>query len=194
MTAALQQAYARLEAWCFAHRIWATAPVVILLLAVARPTLPGLLIGGLVVVAGEAGRCWASGYIDKNRKLATAGPYRYTRNPLYFFNSVIFTGFCIMAANPWAALLGMAAFTVIYRPALRNEAAYMRRLFGAEYDQWAEQVPLFLPRPTGYPARGAHSWALVREHREHKNALAMAAGMALFVAIYLWQHCSRCAH
>ena len=179
--------YDKIEAWCFAHRIWATAPVVILLLVMARPTPLSLLLGGLVVVLGEAGRVWASGYIDKNQRLATAGPYRFTRNPLYLFNSVIFVGFCLMAANPWAALLGLAAFTVIYRPALRNEAAYMAELFGDEFNRWAAKVPLFLPKWTDYPAQGSYSWALVREHREHKNALAMAAGMALFVAIYLWR-------
>jgi len=186
--------YDRIEAWCFAHRIWATAPVVALLLFFAHPTRLSLLLGAVVVALGEAGRVWASGYIDKNQRLATAGPYRFTRNPLYFFNSVIFVGFCLMAANPWAAVVGLGAFSVIYRPALRNEAAYMRELFGEEFDRWAAAVPLFLPRWSNYPAQGSYSWQLVRQHREHKNGLAMVAGMALFVAIYLWQGCSSCAH
>ncbi|MDQ6965214.1 MAG: isoprenylcysteine carboxylmethyltransferase family protein [Mariprofundales bacterium] len=179
--------YNQLEEWCFAHRIWATAPVIILLLLFAHPTVTSLLFGGLVVTAGEAGRCWASGYIDKNQRLATAGPYRFTRNPLYLFNSVIFIGFCLMAANPWAALLGLVAFTVIYRPALRNEAAYMAQLFGEEFNNWAAEVPLFLPKWSNYPAQGSYSWQLLYQHREHKNALAMVAGMALFVTIHLWQ-------
>ncbi|MDX8414062.1 MAG: isoprenylcysteine carboxylmethyltransferase family protein [Mariprofundales bacterium] len=187
--------YEKIEAWCFAHRIWATAPVIILLLLFAHPSVISLLVGGLIVALGEAGRCWASGYIDKNQKLATAGPYRFTRNPLYLFNNLIFIGFCLMAANPWAAFLGLIAFTVIYRPALHNEAAYMAELFGEEFDRWAAEVPLFLPKWTHYPAQGTYSWQLVRQHREHKNALAMVAGMVLFVGIYLWQNgCGSCAH
>lgn len=176
--------YQKLEAWCFAHRIWATAPVIILLLLAASPTAGSLCLGGLVVLLGEAGRTWASGYIDKNARLATAGPYRFTRNPLYFFNTVVFFGYCIMAANPWAAVLGIAAFTVIYRPALRNEAAYMKELFGDEFERWSAVVPLFWPKWTNYPGQGTYSWLLVIQHREHKNALAMLLGIILFVAIW----------
>jgi len=179
--------YAKLEAWCFAHRIWATAPVVLLLLLAARPTITSMLIGALIIMLGEAGRIWASGYIDKNTRLATAGPYRFTRNPLYFFNAVIFIGYCVMAANPWAAVLGMLAFTVIYRPALRNEAAYVRNIFKDEYDEWAARVPLFLPKWNASPGVGSYSWELVLKHREHKNALAMLAGILLFIAIYFFR-------
>lgn len=176
--------YAKIEAWCFAHRIWATTPVILLLLAAAAPTPASLCVGSIIVILGEAGRAWASGYIEKNTELATAGPYRFTRNPLYFFNMVIFLGFCVMAANPWAAVFGLAAFTVIYRPALRNEASYVRNIFPEAYDAWAEKVPLFWPKWTDYPAHGRYSWGLVFKHREHKNALAMLAGIALFVAIF----------
>jgi len=174
----------RFETWCFGHRIWATAPVIILLLLFAAPTPATLCIGGIIVLLGEAGRAWASGYIDKNAALATAGPYRLTRNPLYFFNSVIFAGFCIMAANPWAAALGILAFTAIYRPALNNEAAYMQELFGETFEKWASVVPLFWPKWTTYPAEGHFSWSLVKKHRELSNAVSMIAGIALFVLIY----------
>lgn len=179
--------YAKLEEWCFAHRIWATAPVILLLLIFAKPVVPLLCIGTAIVVLGELGRTWASGYIDKNAKLATAGPYRFTRNPLYVFNIVILLGFCVMASNPWTGLLAMAAFITIYRPAVRNEAAFVRNIFGEEYDKWAEVVPLFWPKWTNYPAQGNYSWPLVLKHREHKNALAMIAGIALFIGIYYFQ-------
>lgn len=177
--------YTKLEAWCFGHRIWATAPVIILLLVFAAPTPATLCIGGIIVLLGEAGRTWASGYIDKNATLATAGPYRFTRNPLYFFNSVIFAGFCIIAANPWAAVLGVLAFTAIYRPALNNEAAYMQELFGETFEKWAAVVPLFWPKWTSYPATGNFSWSLVKKHRELGNALSMIAGIILFAVIYV---------
>jgi protein-S-isoprenylcysteine O-methyltransferase Ste14 len=179
--------YATIEQWCSTHRIWATAPVIVLLLAFAHPSLASLWLGAAIVLLGEAGRAWASGYIDKNARLATAGPYRFTRNPLYFANAVIFAGFCIMAANPWAALLGIVLFTIIYRPVLRHEAAYMETLFGDEFRQWAAAVPLFFPRPTGYPGRGIYAWALVVKHREHKNAFAMLAGILLFALIGWWR-------
>ncbi|MDQ6976373.1 MAG: isoprenylcysteine carboxylmethyltransferase family protein [Mariprofundaceae bacterium] len=183
----MPQWYDQLEAWCFGHRIWATAPVMLLLLLLAHPSSNSLCLGGIIVILGEAGRAWASGYIEKNACLATAGPYRFTRNPLYFFNSIIFLGFCLMANNPWAAVFGLLAFTIIYRPALRNEAAYMHRLFGEEFERWASVVPLFLPRWTNYPSQGHYQCHLLLQHREHKNSLAMLAGIAVFVAIWYLQ-------
>ncbi|MDX8402984.1 MAG: isoprenylcysteine carboxylmethyltransferase family protein [Mariprofundaceae bacterium] len=176
--------YLKLEAWCCTHRILATTPVIILLLAFSQPTSITLYAGSVIVLLGEMGRTWASGYIEKNTRLATAGPYRFTRNPLYFFNGIIFIGFCTMAANPWAALFGMIAFTVIYKPTLRDEENHMRKLFGDEFNHWASVVPLFWPKWTSYPTQGNYSWILVIQHREHKNALAMLAGIALFVGIY----------
>ena len=68
--------YGRLEAWFTRHRILATAPIAVLLIMLARPTLMLLVVGGALVVIGEISRIWASGYIDKNRELATAGPFQ----------------------------------------------------------------------------------------------------------------------
>jgi len=175
--------YLRLEDWCWRHRIVATAPVILLLLLLARPTTASLACGFAIVLLGEAGRFWASGHIDKNNALATGGPYRFTRNPLYFSNLIIFLGYCVMAANPVAALAGLAAFTVIYRPCLHNEAAHMERLFGDDYRAWARRVPLFWPRPTAWPDEGRWRWPLVVRHREPKNALAIVGGCLLFAII-----------
>ena len=77
----MNKLYTKLEIWCLAHRKTATAPAFILLLLLANPTILSLALGGMMVCLGEMGRTWSSGYIDKNAKLATAGPYRFTRNP-----------------------------------------------------------------------------------------------------------------
>jgi len=176
--------YSTLETWCLAHRKTATAPAFILLLLLAKPTILSLVLGGFLVVLGEMGRTWSSGYIDKNAKLATAGPYRFTRNPLYFFNAMIFVGFCVMAYNPWAAIFGILSFTIIYRATMRSEAEFIAPIFGEEFDRWTAVVPMFWPKWTNYPAQGQFSWGLVKKHREHKNALAMLLGAALFIGIY----------
>ena len=165
----------------------ATAPAFILLLLLAKPTMLSLLCGGIIVCLGEMGRTWSSGYIDKNAKLATAGPYRFMRNPLYFFNAVIFFGFCIMAFNPWAAIFGITSFTIIYHATMRSDAEYISGIFGEDFIKWAAVVPMFWPKWTNYPAQGQFSWALVAKHREQKNALAMLAGVILFVAIYYFK-------
>jgi len=179
--------YTKLETWCLAHRKTATAPAFILLLLLAAPTIRSLIIGAIIVVLGEMGRTWSSGYIDKNAKLATAGPYRFTRNPLYFFNAMIFVGFCVMAFNPWAASFGILSFTIIYRATMRSEAEFIAPIFGEEFTKWIAVVPMFWPKWTGYPAQGQFSWCLVTKHREQKNALAMLAGVSMFIVIYFIQ-------
>ena len=89
-----------------------------------------------------------------------------------------------MASNPWAAILGIMAHAVIYYPTMRKEAAHVEGIFGDAYRAWAKVVPMFIPKWTNYPAQGSYSWSLVLQHREHKNALAMLAGVLLFVVIY----------
>ncbi len=180
--------YGKLEAWFASHRIVATAPIAVMLLLIADPG-PGLLwLGGILVFLGEAGRMWASGHIDKNRKLATAGPYAHTRNPLYVANLLLLSGFCVMSGNPWVTLLALASFAMIYRPVIREETIHMDRLFGDDYHKWAAEVPLFFPRLTPFSeAAGSFSWQLVFKHREHRNAAAFLFGIAVFYALYLWR-------
>jgi len=179
--------YNRLETWFASHRIVATAPIAVLLLVMADPAPILLWIGGALVVLGEMARMWASGYIDKNRELATAGPYAHTRNPLYLANLLLLIGFCVMAGNLWISLLALLSFTMIYRPVIREEAQHMDKLFGESYRQWSAEAPLFFPRLTPCTnAIGSFSWALVIKHREHKNAAAFVLGIVIFCAIYYW--------
>jgi len=181
--------YAKVEAWFATHRILATAPVAILLLLLADPTPILLWLGGSLVLLGGVGRMWASGYIDKNADLATAGPYAHTRNPLYVANLILLIGFCVMSGNPWVGLLAMLAFTIIYRPVIRDEAAHMDKLFGDDYKHWSNKVPLFFPRLSSAPhAIGSFSWALIIKHREHRNAAAFLLGIAVFCIIYFWRN------
>jgi len=180
--------YHNIEAWFASHRIVATVPVAILLIVSADPTPVLLIAGGILVVLGEAGRIWSSGHIDKNRALATAGPYSHTRNPLYVANLLLLIGFCVMAGHLWLTTLAMLSFMMIYRPVIREEAQQMDNLFGESYRQWSANVPLFFPRITpGTHTIGAFSWPLVFKHREHKNAGAFLFGIAAFCAIYYWR-------
>ncbi len=181
--------YNNIEAWFASHRIVATAPVAVLLILLADPTHVLLIAGGILVSIGEAGRIWSSGHIDKNRTLATAGPYAHTRNPLYVANLLLLIGFCMMAGHLWLTALAVLAFMMIYRPVIREEAQQMNELFGDSYRQWSANVPLFFPRITsGTNTIGTFSWPLVFKHREHKNAAAFLFGIAVFCAIYYWRN------
>ena len=149
-----------------------------LYLLLARPRPATLVLGGLVAFCGLLLRAWAAGHIRKNDRLATSGPYAYTRNPLYLGSFILGLGFTIAAGHWW--LLGglfVALFLGIYLPVMRVEAQTLGRLFGAEYERYARRVPLFLPRLAPY-RDGAHAGtkfdaALYLRYREYRAALGL---------------------
>jgi protein-S-isoprenylcysteine O-methyltransferase Ste14 len=159
----------------------------LLLLALARPSPATLLAGVALAAAGEAVRLWASGHIEKTRRLATGGPYAHTRNPLYVGSALLGLGLAAATASPWVLAAVAAYFAVFYPPVIREEARFLREKFGAEYAAWAEAVPAFLPRPSpGGPRASRFDWARVRANREWRTALALPLLVALLYARGRW--------
>ena len=64
----------------------------IVVLWLATPNARVIFIGFFFMMIGMFFRAWSSGYIDKDKELATEGPYSLTRNPLYFGNLLIGCG------------------------------------------------------------------------------------------------------
>src|SRR5215470_16762286 len=63
--------------------------------ALAAIGLPIALFGGFV-------RAYASGFIVKNQVLATDGPYRFVRHPLYSGNILLVAGLALAGSRWWA--------------------------------------------------------------------------------------------
>ena len=159
----------------------------LLLLALARPSPATLLVGAALAAAGEAVRLWASGHIEKTRRLATGGPYAHTRNPLYVGSALLGLGLAAATASPWVLLAVAAYFAAFYPSVIREESRFLREKFGAEYAAWAEAVPVFLPRPLpGGPRESRFEWARVRANREWRTALALPLLVALLYARGRW--------
>lgn len=114
------------------------------------PAVPTALfaIGMFLVAIGSLGRMWCSLYIAgyKDRVLITQGPYSMTRNPLYFFSTfgALGVGFCTETFTfPLVLLLAM----ILYYPlVVRKEERRLREAFGADFDDYARRVPVFLPK------------------------------------------------
>jgi len=156
-----------------------------LYLAFARPTPGSLLVGGVIAFCGVLVRAWAAGHIVKNDRLATTGPYAHTRNPLYFGSFLIAAGFAI-AAHWSLLLLVVAFFALVYGPTIRSEREFVRSRFPDAYDDYARNVPAFVPRPAPWrggaaagEAGGSFSPALYMRHREWQAGL-------VFVLVMLW--------
>jgi protein-S-isoprenylcysteine O-methyltransferase Ste14 len=146
----------------------------VIVLLLARPTPASLLLGLAPVLAGEGLRLWASGHLDKTRTLATGGPYAHSRNPLYLGSLLIALGVTAASASPWAVLALIAYFAAFYPPVMREEAAFLREKFPAEFEAWARAVPAFLPRlrPAG-PRTSRFAAERVSRNREWRTAAAI---------------------
>lgn len=151
-----------------------------------------LAIGGVLALLGLGMRAWAAGHIVKNDRLATTGPYAHTRNPLYFGSFLLAAGFALAAH--WALLAAVAVFWLaVYLPVIQREAVYVRSRHPDTYDEWAANVPAFVPRLTAWrggaaaPAgdAGGFSSALYFRHKEWQAGIASVAVMAWLVFRFL---------
>ena len=150
---------------------WAVGVLVVLL---ARTTPASLLMGLPLVLAGEAVRIWASGHIEKTKRLATGGPYAHSRNPLYAGSVLIALGVAIACASPWVVLAVALYFLAFYPSVMREEAAFLANKFPGEHAEWAAAVPLFWPRLSPGGQRGSRfDPARVRLNREWRTAAAL---------------------
>ena len=114
-----------------------------------------------VTFVGWVWRVWGSSYLSgeivwsmdaRAGSLNRAGPYRLTRNPLYFGNLLIALG--IGAIGPPEAtaiiVLGNFALDVLL---IRHEEPALAAAFGVAYDDYRRAVPALFPRL--WPARDA---------------------------------------
>jgi len=159
----------------------------------ARPTGSALFAGLVLILAGEALRLWATGYLHKTESLTVAGPYGYLRHPLYCGTLAIATGFAVMANAPvaWALyacfLLGYFAYYMPYKN--RIEGARLEAHFKDEYRRYAVAVPALLPRLHAYVPLGAPvlpRWQQVRFADNHELGVAMAVGAGVFAVALRW--------
>jgi protein-S-isoprenylcysteine O-methyltransferase Ste14 len=159
-----------------------------LYLWLACPALGSLLSGGAVAAVGLGIRAMASGYVRKNEDLATAGPYGYTRNPLYLGSIVMAAGFAL-SARSWVVVAVLSLmFLAIYLPVIRGEEAFLRARF-PDFAEYERRVPRLLPRmgalfAASHPRRGAFSRELYLQHREY-NALAGALAIMVLLVVKL---------
>jgi protein-S-isoprenylcysteine O-methyltransferase Ste14 len=155
----------------------------LLALWIAQPT-GGYLVAGMAVSAmGEALRLWASGYLEKDRRLATAGPYAWTRNPLYLGSFFVGVGFTLATGRIALLFLLVALFAAVYVPVMKREATRLEASFPGDYSLYAARVPLLIPRvPREQGAPGASfCWSLVFVNREPVTVIGV-----VLVVVILW--------
>ncbi len=135
----------------------------LLAVAWATPSLSTILLGLPMVVAGLTLRMWASGYLAKNTRLCTAGPYGLCRHPMYLANLIILVGILVAGNNIYMAAVGAPLTTAVYLFAIRREEALLDYLFAEDYAQYRRTTPCLLPQITRFHlnnTNGRFSWTL----------------------------------
>ena len=159
-------------------------------LLAAEPRPRSMIVGCAVALVGLALRAASAGVLEKNRRLAVAGPYAHTRNPLYLGSAIAALGFSIAAGVGWLFLLLAIFFVAVYVPVMRSEATRLQELFPAEYAAYAQAVPLLVPRLTPWKPRdndaASFTWQRYWGNHEYRAAAAFALITAVLAAKLWW--------
>lgn len=114
-----------------------------------RPAL-----GWLLLVAGLAVSC--SGVITFLRartaviphhpasRLVTAGPYRFTRNPMYLGLTLAYLGGVVLIDSAWPLLLLPVVLFALTVAVIRREERYLAAAFGDAYAEYRRRVRRWL--------------------------------------------------
>jgi protein-S-isoprenylcysteine O-methyltransferase Ste14 len=76
--------------------------------------------------------------------LLNAGPYRFTRNPIYISFVIFYFGLAIMLTSAWMLLLLVPALIILQRGVVEREEAYLQAKFGEAYRKYRARVPRWL--------------------------------------------------
>jgi len=135
------------------------------LVAFGRPSALSVTLGLPLAHLGELLRCWGVGYSGVTTRgdqveaprLATNGPYAYTRNPLYIGNAITALGFGIAFTgklSPWVRVAmiagGLTAMGAVYATIVPHEEAYLAGRFGESYRAYCAAVGRLVPRRRPY--------------------------------------------
>ena len=112
----------------------------VLVLVLAQPTKPSLLVGMSIAAGGEAIRIWAAGHLRKSREVTVSGPYRWVAHPLYVGSSVMGVGLAIASMSIVVAALIAVYLVATLTAAIKSEEAFLRRTFGDQYDLYKSGV------------------------------------------------------
>jgi protein-S-isoprenylcysteine O-methyltransferase Ste14 len=110
----------------------------------------GAIIGGLLVFAAALhvfGRSWRIG-IDHDRpgQLITQGIFRFTRNPIFLFMDLYFTGTWLIQRDLFFLLFAIVTVGGIHYQILQEEK-FLLKHYGESYRRYMRSVPRYIGGP-----------------------------------------------
>lgn len=110
----------------------------------------GIAIGVAIAVAGFALALWAVltfGRAGTNvptslpaTTLVRHGPYRWSRNPIYFGLTTLYAGLAVALDAAWALILLPVLLIVMHHGVIAREERYLEGKFGATYREYRRDV------------------------------------------------------
>ena len=163
--------------------------IVVPFIARMHPTTVGVAFGALFVALGEAIRLWgvaAAGAETRRRsrkveRLVMHGPFAWLRNPLYFGNLFIWTGFTAIAGLNWFIPIACVVFMIEYTPIVRYEEAVLESTFGDEYQRYKRRTPRWIPVAPERVSNGNLCWKTA--WRSERSTLTQYAVLSLVLAV-----------
>jgi protein-S-isoprenylcysteine O-methyltransferase Ste14 len=127
------------------------APFFVPLVPSPTPSEVASVVGSVLIVIGLSGSIWSVMALGRNisvvpqaRQVATEGPYRWFRHPLYAFELVAGLGFCLVSGGGWAYAVWIGNVALLVLRATWEEQLLSAALTG--YDEYASRTPgLALP-------------------------------------------------
>jgi protein-S-isoprenylcysteine O-methyltransferase Ste14 len=121
------------------------------------PFLPGTLavplgvpfvVIAIALLAYSVATFWAAGTPVPARKPTTtivrAGPYRFSRNPIYLAFSLLQLGIAMWVNSVWLLATLVVAVALMHCFVIRREEEYLERRFGAQYFAYKVSVRRWL--------------------------------------------------
>ena len=158
---------ARLGAWLFRNRGFLPVPfIVVPFIWHGTMAAASWAFGALFVAFGESVRLWgvaAAGPETRRRsrkvtRLVVYGPFAWMRNPLYFGNFFIWTGFSVIAGLQWFLPIAVVVFALEYTPIVRFEEAVLESTFGDEYLRYKARTSRWFPVAPAQEPAGPLCW------------------------------------
>ena len=99
--------------------------------------------GVLLAVAGFRAMIRVGTHVDPFKPttaLATNGPFRFTRNPLYLSLTLLYGGIALFMNLPWAVLFLPIVLLIMRRGVIDREERYLEQKFGEDYLRYKRSV------------------------------------------------------
>jgi protein-S-isoprenylcysteine O-methyltransferase Ste14 len=113
-----------------------------------------VVLGWIGILAGLTLMLWGLGTfarartsvmpIRPARTLVIAGPYRFTRNPMYVGLTALYLGLALLVKTLWPIVLLPGVLGALYQFVVQPEERYLASAFGVEYVEYRRRVRRWL--------------------------------------------------